>query len=250
VRGDDRERSSRSGDDPAVLGKGPLELFDRYPTTLGIVIACVFVFGFAVRGEPGLTPDPATLVSLGAVTWPGAARQPWRLLAAAFLHAGPLHLVLNLLATWSVGRLLEVHLGSARLWIVWVSAAFGATMAAATRIVLVGGPPSVGASGAAVGLLAVAFVLGRREPGRLGGLVLAATPWALGAGISAVAFPDGVDHAAHLGGAAAGLAVGWRLDLRPGKGDGPSWTVVALLLVAAAFASIAIGALSSGASRA
>ena len=174
--------------------------------------------------------------------WPGAARQPWRLLAAAFLHAGPLHLALNLLATWSVGRLLEVHLGSARLWVVWVSAALGATTAAATRIVLVGGPPSVGASGAAVGLLAVAFVLGRREPGRLGGLIMAATPWALGAGIGAVVFPTSVDHAAHLGGAAAGVAVGWRLDLRPGKGDHPSWTVVALVLAAAAFASIALGA--------
>ncbi len=241
MRGDDR---------PDVRGGGPLELFDRYPTTLGVVVACIFVFGFSIRGAPDLSPAPEMLEALGAVTWPGAAHQPWRLLAAAFLHAGPLHLALNLLATWSVGRLLEVHLGSARLWIVWVSAAFGANMASLTREVLIGGPPSVGASGAAVGLLAVAFVLGRREPARLGGLTLAATPWAIGVGISAMLFYGGVDHAAHLGGAAAGVAVGWRLDLRPGKGDGPSWTVVALLLVAAAFASIAIGALTSGAAMA
>ena len=44
----------------------------------------------------------------------------WRLLTAAFLHYGPIHLGMNMLALWWVGRPLEGYLGSLRYLLLYL----------------------------------------------------------------------------------------------------------------------------------
>ena len=83
-----------------------------------------------------------------------------RLITAAFLHYGPIHLLLNMLALYMVGPALEQVLGWWRFLAVYLLAALGGSVA----ILVLGDErlPVVGASGAIFGLFAAAVVLARR----------------------------------------------------------------------------------------
>ena len=77
-------------------------------------------------------------------------RQWWRILTYAFLHAGFLHVAVNMYALYSMGPLLESMWGSVRFLVLYLVAAFVGGCA-----VLLGNPmiATVGASGALCGLL-------------------------------------------------------------------------------------------------
>jgi len=90
----------------------------------------------------------------------GANHDYQRLLTAAFLHFGPIHLLLNMFALYLVGPALEQVLGWWRYLAVYLIGALGGSVA-----ILVFGDirqPVVGASGAIFGLFAAAVVLARR----------------------------------------------------------------------------------------
>ena len=77
--------------------------------------------------------------------------QVWRLLSHAFLHAGFIHIVVNLVGLWSFGRFLEGVLGWHRYLLVYGLSALAGGLASA---LLMPDPAfSVGASGALFGLL-------------------------------------------------------------------------------------------------
>lgn len=82
-----------------------------------------------------------------------------RLVTAAFLHYGPLHIALNMFALYVIGPPLERILGWWRFLAVYLLAALGGSVA----ILLLGDSrqPVVGASGAIFGLFATALVLSR-----------------------------------------------------------------------------------------
>jgi len=90
----------------------------------------------------------------------GADHDYQRLVTAAFLHYGPIHLLLNMLALYMVGPALEQVLGWWRYLALYLLAALGGSVA----ILLFGdlSTPVVGASGAIFGLFAAAVVLARR----------------------------------------------------------------------------------------
>jgi membrane associated rhomboid family serine protease len=82
-----------------------------------------------------------------------------RLVTAAFLHLGPLHIFLNMFALYTVGPALERVMGWWRYLAVYLLSALGGSVA----ILLMGDvrQPVVGASGAIFGLFAAALVLSR-----------------------------------------------------------------------------------------
>jgi membrane associated rhomboid family serine protease len=90
----------------------------------------------------------------------GAHHDYQRLITAAFLHFGPIHLLLNMLALYMVGPALEQVLGRWRYLAVYLIGALGGSVA----ILALGDvrQPVVGASGAIFGLFAAAVVLARR----------------------------------------------------------------------------------------
>jgi membrane associated rhomboid family serine protease len=104
--------------------------------------------GGRVIREAGLT---APAVSDGEV---------YRIVTSAFLHAGPLHLALNMFALYILGTLLEPAVGTARFLGVYVvsllAGSFGALLLDPNEV-------TVGASGAIFGLMAAAFVVARRR---------------------------------------------------------------------------------------
>ncbi|MGY1724083.1 rhomboid family intramembrane serine protease [Blastococcus sp. SYSU DS0533] len=125
--------------------------------------------------------------------------EPWRLLTAAFLHIGLVHLVLNMLALLVFGSELERQLGRARFLALYVVSALGGS----TAIQLFGdfARPVAGASTAIYGLLGALGVLMvvRRQDVR-GILVL------LGINIF-ISFLPGISLLGHLGGLVTGAAV-------------------------------------------
>lgn len=93
----------------------------------------------------------------------------WRLITSAFLHAGVVHLLFNMVALWWFGRLLETYLGSTRYLALYFASALAG---AAGALLLSPTTPTVGASGAVFGILGAGLVLERRRIYVFGGAAL------------------------------------------------------------------------------
>jgi membrane associated rhomboid family serine protease len=107
----------------------------------------------------------------GALYGPAVANGDWwRLISSSFLHAGPIHLLFNMLALWWFGRALESYLGPAR----YIGLYFASALAgAAGALLLSPTTPTVGASGAVFGILGAGLVLERKRIYVFGGAALA-----------------------------------------------------------------------------
>ncbi|MFC8429761.1 rhomboid family intramembrane serine protease [Streptomyces sp. NPDC057253] len=90
----------------------------------------------------------------------------YRLLTGAFLHLPPtegtfgiLHIVMNMVSLWNIGRVVEAQLGRVRYLALYLLSALGGSV-----LVLLIAPhePTLGASGAIFGLGAAYYVLARR----------------------------------------------------------------------------------------
>jgi len=120
----------------------------------------------------------------------------WRVFTAAFLHIGPVHLVMNMLGLLIFGSELERQLGRLRFLALYLLSALGG----AAAIQLFGDPrvPVAGASTAIYGLLGGLAVLMLHNRQDLRGLL---TLLAINVFIS---FLPGVSLLGHLGGLVAG----------------------------------------------
>ncbi|MFJ4789191.1 rhomboid family intramembrane serine protease [Streptomyces sp. NPDC088794] len=90
----------------------------------------------------------------------------YRLLTGAFLHLPPtggsfgiLHIVMNMVSLWNIGRVVEAQLGRVRYLALYLLSALGGSV-----LVLLIAPdtPTLGASGAIFGLGAAYYVMARR----------------------------------------------------------------------------------------
>ncbi|MFS8479160.1 MAG: rhomboid family intramembrane serine protease [Micromonosporaceae bacterium] len=111
----------------------------------------------------GMVAYPAVFTQFGWIidTSAGvAAGEYYRLLTSMFLHAGILHLLMNMWALWVLGRNLEVALGPVRFLALYLLSGLGGSVA----VYWFSHPnvPTVGASGAIFGLFAAFFVVLRR----------------------------------------------------------------------------------------
>jgi membrane associated rhomboid family serine protease len=114
-----------------------------------------------------LSADGAYFV-FGTLRTEGVAGGEWeRMLTASFLHVSPfdgafgiLHITLNMVALWQLGRVVELMLGRLRFVVLYLLSALGGSVA---QLLLAGpGQSSVGASGAVFGVGAAYYVLHRR----------------------------------------------------------------------------------------
>jgi membrane associated rhomboid family serine protease len=121
----------------------------------------------------------------------------WRLVTAAFLHHGPLHLGLNMLALWWFGAPVELFLGRARFLLVYLVSGLAGSAGA---LLLTPTSPTVGASGAIFGILGAALVLERQRLYVLGGSALTV----IIVNLAFTLFVPGISIGGHLGGLAGG----------------------------------------------
>jgi membrane associated rhomboid family serine protease len=134
--------------------------------------------------------------SSGAVV--GLSEGEWyRLLTAAFLHYGPIHLAMNMLALWWIGRPLEDWLGPVRYLLLYVVSGLAGSAGA---LLLSPGAITVGASGAIFGILGAAIVLERQGTFVLGGSAITL----LVVNLAFTFAVPGISIGGHLGGLAGG----------------------------------------------
>ena len=196
---------------------------DGPPVTVLIVAmnVAVFVVGVALGGGGGsaydrfasgggrLTLDHG-LLAIGRVgrDFIGVAEGEWaRLITGGFLHAGLLHLLVNMFLLWMLGRHLEVQHGSLR----FAGLYFGSLLAGSLGVMLRDPQAlTVGASGAVYGLMAALVVhqLRRRISvwsSGLGGLLLINLVFTFGR--------PGISIGGHLGGLIGGALLAWLVDV-------------------------------------
>jgi membrane associated rhomboid family serine protease len=181
-----------------------------------------------------------SIYQLGAMQgYSVAAGEYWRLLTAAFLHGGLIHLALNMYALYLFGPVAERALGTAR----FVGTYLTLAVASSAFVYLLTAPSTatVGASGAIFGLFGLVFILMIKSGQDVRSLLVLL---AINAFIS---MQNGISWQGHLGGFLAGLVVGAVLAYAP-RASRTVWQGVAFVLIwAAIVGSVAIrtGALLS-----
>lgn len=188
-----------------------------FPVTRVLVGACIAVFAFCVLDHGGLPLglpflgesrrfSPSELLRWGALGLDYGSQEPFRRLAAVFVHLGVLHLVMNLMSVVDLGAHAERNFGSARFLVlfvltgycgfwfsdVWYGWRYGYS------------PLTAGASGAIFGIVGgdIGAMAIRRDP-ELKERFVRVVVYAL---IFALLVP--VNNAAHIGGFLAGAGFG------------------------------------------
>jgi membrane associated rhomboid family serine protease len=142
---------------------------------------------------------PAHFSALGVV---GVAHGDWwRIVTAAFLHVGPLHLGLNMYSLFYAGTLLEHMIGRWRFALLYLASGIAGSAGA---ILWSPNQVSLGASGAIFGILGGLYVLERRghiaTGGQIGMLIVLNL-------IFTFALSSYISVGAHVGGLIAGVVL-------------------------------------------
>lgn len=169
--------------------------------TLSIIVVTAAISLIAMI----VTPVTNLLAFQGEV----AIFEPWRLVTAALLHGGIMHLALNMLALWMLGPALEQAMGKLPFIATYIVTALAGSVA----VPLLGSNSwVVGASGAIFGLFGVYIGL-QRVVGKVDMSLLVIVGINLAYGF----FVSGVAWQAHVGGLIAGFIIGFGGALLAGK---------------------------------
>jgi membrane associated rhomboid family serine protease len=135
----------------------------------------------------------------------------WRLITAPFLHYGPIHLGLNMLALYWYGPVLEHVIGRWRYLLLYVAAGLAGSAGA---LWLTPNAVTVGASGAIFGVFGALLVLERERiilsGGQILGLIVLNLVFTFGvSGLSLALGTTGISIGGHIGGLIAGFSLMW-----------------------------------------
>jgi membrane associated rhomboid family serine protease len=184
----------------------------------------VFAINAVQAGSIAHNEDSSSWVDL--VLYPPFVDQGewWRLFTSGFLHIGPIHILVNMVSLWFVGRNLEPMYGRLRYTAIYLVSMLGGSAA----VYVLSAAPTAGASGAIFGLAGALLVtiLKLRIPAGQFVAVIAINLF-LTFRLSDISWPD------HVGGLVVGalMAVGFlypRAEIRQRAQIG---TVVVLVLV-------------------
>jgi membrane associated rhomboid family serine protease len=167
------QRVTRGVQRAATEGVGARATRALIVVNVGVYVA-ELATGGGVNGTGSTIYEKGVLIAGRAIDSQGhligvAQGQYWRLITAAFLHYGPFHLLLNMLALYWFGTLLEQRIGSGKFLLLYLVSGLAGSAGA-----LIASPltPTVGASGAIFGVLGAGLVLERRGDYVFGGSAL------------------------------------------------------------------------------
>ncbi|KAI0513994.1 hypothetical protein KFK09_010026 [Dendrobium nobile] len=173
-----------------------------------------------IRENPLLGPSSITLEKLGALQWEKTVHQHqwWRLLASIWLHAGVIHLLLDILSLIFIGIRLEQQFGFVRIGTIYLISGIAGNVLSSLFITK---GISVGSSGALFGLLGAMLselitnwsIYSNRAAAISTLLLIVAVNLVIG-------ILPLVNNFAHIGGFIAGFLLGFVLLIRPQFG----WT--------------------------
>jgi membrane associated rhomboid family serine protease/Tfp pilus assembly protein PilF len=180
----------------------------RYAPSATFVLLGLNVAIFLLMEVSGGSKTPEVLLNFGASYGPFVRRgEYWRLVMPMFLHIGWIHLILNSLALYVLGRILESVYGYGRFAVIYVASGIGGALLSITLSSNV----SAGASGAIFGLAGAMLTTGylhrsavpRRWRRAFGGGIVPIIILNLALGFSI----PGIDNWGHLGGLATGMVL-------------------------------------------
>lgn len=196
----------------------------------------VYLVGAIQAGQ--ISPTVSSLLLHGELVRGNVfAGEYWRLFTAGFLHYGLLHLAVNMITLYILGRDLEVALGTPRFLMVYVTSLFGGS--AAVMLFQADATRSAGASGALFGLMgALLIVVLKLRVSPVPVLMIIALNLVLSFSLPGVSVP------AHVGGLVFGAASAAAIIYLPGLVLSPQrrtaarastvgWVAMAALLVLA-----------------
>jgi membrane associated rhomboid family serine protease len=138
--------------------------------------------------------------------------QWWRIITGAFLHSGLIHIGVNMMSLWFLGRFIEYALGPWRMLVVYMVS----LIAAGLGVVYFSSPmvPTVGASGAIFGLFGALFAIGFKL-GKPGMELVRANVGILVLNLIITFTVPAISWQAHVAGLLAGFALTYVLYFPP-----------------------------------
>jgi membrane associated rhomboid family serine protease len=238
----------------AAWSKGLSEFFGGHaPVTTAILIINVVMFGVSLlrslKGGSGFGlfggMSGVELYRLGEnipFYWPGWG--PSRLVTGAFLHGGLLHIGMNMFVLLDIGPVVEELFGSARYLFLYMACAVGGSACST----FFGKGPSVGASGAILGLIGLLIaVTTKRSGANIQAMRSRLISWVVTIFAFGLLVP-GIDNWGHFGGLATGFVLGkFFADRVPEPGPERTrayilgWLAGGLLLAAFAMMMLHVG---------
>jgi rhomboid protease GluP len=232
----------------AAWSKGLAEFFGGHaPVTTALLIINVIMFGVSLirsmKSGAGFSllggMSGIELFRLGEnvpLRW--GIFQWWRMLTATFLHGGLLHIGMNMMVLLDIAPVVEELYGSSRFLFLYVMCGLGGSALST----FFGKGPSVGASGAILGLIGVLIAMTSKRGGAaMQALRSRLISWVVT--IFAFGFlVPGIDNWGHFGGLITGFALGKLfVDRQPSPGPERSrayllgWAAGGLVLAAFVF---------------
>ncbi len=202
--------------------------------TYFLMAFCVFVFFISfVFGRGNL--DAYTLYKLGAVSSTAIkSGEIWRLLTGTFLHAGLIHLLVNIYSLCIIGVQLENFVGKKKFLVIYlVSAISGSLMSSLFTTSI-----SVGASGAIFGLLGSMLYFGYHYRLYLGNVLKAQIIPIILLNLFIGFTLPGIDNAAHIGGLIGGYLTTMALGINGKSSKTDEMNGYIVLVIYIAFLSI------------
>lgn len=195
-----------------VTASGALAVNRRPMVVPGLVLVNVIVFAVTVVQAHSLNDLRGSTLFQDWVLYPLATRNGdwWQLVTAGFLHVGPIHILMNMIALWVIGRDMERVLGPLRFAVVYLLGVVGGNVA----VYVFGNPaaPEAGASTGVFALMGGLLVLVYRlklNPGQVIGLIAVNL-------VISVVIPN-ISLLGHVGGLVTGAAVTFALVSVPAE---------------------------------
>jgi len=210
----------------------------------GVIIVCVALYGatlaldFKGVGFGGflsiLSPSNAALYTFGMTGGEAWSRgHYWTMATSTFLHGGLIHLGFNMMWLRYLGPTVMKEMGPSRFLVVFMlTGILGSLISNLYGVYFLNHVPwpSIGASGGVFGLMGVLLAFGRRRGGAWGRQLQGRMAmWGLVAGGIGFVLP-GVNNAAHIGGFAAGIAIGYLMPRFEGAKESAMVQLVAVAL--------------------
>ena len=202
-----------------------------------ILMACISLYAAALLLQPEallsgrgllsfLSPGSRALYQLGmtgGLAW--SLGWWWTILTANYLHGSLLHIFFNMMWVRNLAPVSTDVYGPARTFVIFnISGAAGFYVSN-----VMGGVPTMGASGGIFGLLAALIVYGRRRGSSMMSSQL--WQWAIILGVFGFIMP-GINNWAHGGGFAGGWIVGQLMGLSDEHRESAGVIILALSLIA------------------
>ncbi len=207
------------------------------PVTRALIVANVIVYLITVAQGFGINSPGGSLFTKWILYGPAVqAGDWWRLITAAFLHGGLLHIGLNMWVLWVIGPAVEGAIGRWRYLVLYLVCGLAGSAGA-----LVWQPRAltVGASGAIFGLFGAGAVLEWRATGRIAGQFAALIAMNL---VITLAFSSFISAGGHIGGLIGGVIGGLLIVWRGRHREFDPVTLAGLLAIGAASVAIAYAA--------